>query len=285
MPNVTRNKQKERKERNSLRKSGSQNGESPSLMIDERIKEAEDCSIALPPVWVVNLARSPERRRFMQQQFASLDLSYRIINASDGQNLSREELQKYSKRQALKVKGRELMKGEIGCALTHAKIYQQMLVENLEEVLILEDDIVITRDLLHVLMERKKFPPEWEAVNFANTWAQAIPLGGPVCKDYRVCRFKGIANRTSAYLINRQGAKKLIEHLYPIRLPADDFVGITQITGLQLYGITPSVVALAHFKSDIWSDEGEATEVTFNDRTMWARIRKKGKMMWGRLRG
>ena len=177
------------------------------------------------------------------------------------------------------------MKGEIGCALTHAKIYQQMLVENLEEVLILEDDIVITQDLLQVLMERRKFPPEWEAVNFANTWAQAIPLGGPVCGNYRICRFKGIANRTSAYLINRQGAKKLIEHVYPIRLPADDFVGITQITGLQLYGITPSVVALAHFKSDIWSDEREANELSFNDRTMWARIRKKGKMMWSRLRG
>ena len=243
----------------------------------------EDCTIALPPIWVASLARSPERRQFMQQQFASLNLSYRIIDASDGKKLSREELQKYSKRHALKAKRRELSTGEIGCALTHAKIYQQMLDENLEEVLILEDDIVITQDLLHVLLQRRNFPPEWEAVNFANTWAQAIPLGEPVCKNYRICRFKGIANRTSAYLINRQGAKKLIEHVYPIRLPADDLVGLTQMTGLRLYGITPSVVALADFKSDIWSDEGEANERAFNDRRMWAGIRKKGKMMWSRL--
>lgn len=160
-----------------------------------------------------------------------------------------------------------------------------MLDENLEEVLILEDDIVITQDLLHVLLQRRKFPPEWETVNFANTWAQAIPMGESVCKSYRICRFKGIANRTSAYLINRQGARKLIEHVYPIRLPADDLVGRTQITGLHLYGITPSVTALADFKSDIWSDEGEANELTFNDRQMWARIRKMGKTMWSRLCG
>lgn len=242
----------------------------------------EDGTIALPPIWVVNLARSTERRQFMQQQFASLHLSYRIINASDGKNLSREELQKYSKRKALKAKGRELSTGEIGCALTHARIYQQMLIENLEEVLILEDDIVITQDLLQVLLQRRKFPPVWEAVNFANTWAPAIPRGGTVYKNYEICRFKGIANRTSAYLINRQGAKKLIEHVYPIRLPADDLVGRTLMTGLHLYGVTPSVVALADFKSDIWSDEGEAKELTFNDRTMWARIRKKGKMVWSR---
>jgi glycosyl transferase family 25 len=233
-------------------------GNTACQVVKREAMKKEDCTIALPPIWVASLARSPERRRFMQQQFASLQLSYRIINAIDGKKLSREELQKYSERQALKVKRRELSTGEIGCALTHAKIYQQMLVENLEEVLILEDDIVLTQDLLDVLLQRRKFPPEWEAVNFANTWAQAIPSGGPVCKDYRICRFKGIANRTSAYLLNRQGAKKLIGHVYPIRWPADDLVGLTYITKLHLYGITPSVVAPADFKSDIWSDKGKA---------------------------
>src|SRR5512141_1178270 len=42
MPNVSRKKQRERKERNIMRKSGSQEGTSPSRMIDERIKELGD---------------------------------------------------------------------------------------------------------------------------------------------------------------------------------------------------------------------------------------------------
>src|SRR5207249_8319999 len=42
MPNVSRKKQKERKERNIMRKSGSQKGKSPSRMIDERIKALGD---------------------------------------------------------------------------------------------------------------------------------------------------------------------------------------------------------------------------------------------------
>ena len=42
MPNASRKKQKERKERNIMRKSESQKGESPSRMIDERIKELDD---------------------------------------------------------------------------------------------------------------------------------------------------------------------------------------------------------------------------------------------------
>ena len=42
MPNVSRKKQKERKERSIMRKSGSQKGKSPSRMIDERVKELGD---------------------------------------------------------------------------------------------------------------------------------------------------------------------------------------------------------------------------------------------------
>ena len=42
MPNARREKQKERKERNIMRKSGPQKGKSPSRMIDERIKELGD---------------------------------------------------------------------------------------------------------------------------------------------------------------------------------------------------------------------------------------------------
>jgi hypothetical protein len=42
MPKVSRKKQEERKERNVMTKSESQKGESPSRMIDERIKELGD---------------------------------------------------------------------------------------------------------------------------------------------------------------------------------------------------------------------------------------------------
>ena len=49
MPNVSPKKQKERKERNITRKSGSQKEKSPSRMIDERIKELGDWREILTP--------------------------------------------------------------------------------------------------------------------------------------------------------------------------------------------------------------------------------------------
>lgn len=216
----------------------------------------------------------------MQQQLEAMGLDYEIINAVDGKNLNQSDLQKYSKRLALKEKRRELSTGEIGCALTHANMYQQMIDREIDEILVLEDDIVITQNLLNALYQRKSFPEDWEIINFANTEAKTIPLGEPLFDKYRICKFEGTANRTSAYLINLKGAKKLIAHLYPIRLPADDIIGRTDITTLNLYGIIPSVVRLAEFKSDIWDYDGQWKELkrTINFRKWLAtRLKRSSK--------
>lgn len=206
----------------------------------------------LPPIWVANLERSIKRSQFMQRQLEAMGLAYNMISAVDGKTLTASDLQKYSAARALTAKGRELSPGEIGCALTHANMYQRMIEAALDEVLILEDDVVITQNLLEVLYRRKAFPADWEIINFANTYARPIRLGEPLFERHHLCKFQGIANRTSAYLINLRGAKKLLANVYPIRLPADDLIGRTHIAALNLYGIAPPVVRLKEFASDIW---------------------------------
>jgi glycosyl transferase family 25 len=239
-------------------------------------------NIELPPIWVANLQRSHERRRFMQRQLQAMGLDCHFINAIDGENLTENDLQKYSQAQALKAKGRELSTGEIGCALTHASMYRQMIDNNIEEVLILEDDVCLTQDLLQVLRLRRDFPDDWDVINFTNNSAETIPLGKPIFAGYRICKFEGMANRASAYLINLNGAKKVIDHLYPIRLPADDMIGRSEIAGLHLYGITPRVVALANFKSDIWDYDDQLYDfrplIEFDALKVGQRVKVKGKL-------
>ena len=221
----------------------------------------ENLDTKLPPIWVANLDRAEKRRRFIQKQLEAFGVAYQIIRAVDGKNLTQSDLQKYSPVRALQAKGREMSAGEIGCALTHANMYHQMINHEIEEVLILEDDVFVTNSLLEVIRQRSKFPTDWEIVNFANTYAKPIPIGEPLIDKHRMCKFKGIANRTSAYLISLEGAKKLIAHLYPIRLPADDIIGRTHIAALNLYGIAPPVIRLAEFASDIWDYHGQLQEL------------------------
>ncbi len=222
----------------------------------------------------------------MQRQLEAMGLEYTFIRAVDGKALSQSDLQKYSRKRALKAKGRELSTGEIGCALSHADMHHRMVDDGIDEVLILEDDIFITRNLLEVLKRRRHFPSDWDVVNFANTWAKPIPLGEPIFENHRICTFEDIANRASAYLINRKGAGKLIAHVHPIRLPADDIIGYADIAALNLYGITPAVVRLAEFQSDIWDYDGQLKDLKHANRIKkWIAARMHGLLKRFLVRG
>ena len=202
------------------------------------------------PVWVLNLERSRDRRVYMADQLRRLNWQFEIIPAVDGRCLSAEDLRYYSAQEALKFVSRELSPGEIGCALSHARIWERIVAVNIQEALIFEDDIEIKSELMGVLERRDAFPEDWELINF-RTDVKKLPFGPPVYAQYHACRFKAYANRTAAYLINIKGAKKLLDHVYPIRLAADGLTGRTHISNLISYGVYPDLVELAKFPSMI----------------------------------
>jgi len=205
------------------------------------------------PIWVLNLERSIERRTFMEEQLSRLNLEYEIIAAVDGLKLTSDELSRYSKKDAMRCSESELNPGQIGCVLSHARMWQRIVDENLTRVLILEDDALIGEMLLRILDNLAKLPPDWEYINFV-TDVGKIPFGDPVCDIHRVCNFAYYPNGTVAYLINKSGAQKLLKEVYPIRWTADGLTGKTYITGLVAYGIDPQVVALRSCNSDIYMD-------------------------------
>jgi len=206
------------------------------------------------PVWVLNLERASSRRTYMVKQLEKLGLKYKMIVAVDGRNLSRDELAMYSPNEAIKHVKRELVRGEIGCALSHARLWDRIVEGNIPEVLVLEDDVVIGEMLLHVLNVRDKYPDDWEFINYV-TDVKQVPFGEPVHSIYRMCKFKEYANRTGVYLVNRKGAEKLLNNAFPVRFAADGLTGRTSVTNLISYGIYPKVAALANFKSNIWENE------------------------------
>jgi glycosyl transferase family 25 len=205
------------------------------------------------PIWVLNLERSKDRRKYMEKQLKKLNWQFEVIPAVDGKCLGSEELIYYSAQQATKTVKRELSPVEIGCALSHAKLWERIVAENIDAVLIFEDDVKIKKELMDVLEMRHKFPEDWEFINF-RTDVKKIPLGPPVYTKYRVCHFQSYANRTCAYFINIKGAKKLCDHVYPVRWAADGLTGRTYISNLISYGIYPDLVKLANFLSVLDED-------------------------------
>ncbi|MGH7884798.1 MAG: glycosyltransferase family 25 protein [Thermodesulfobacteriota bacterium] len=222
---------------------------------------------------IINLERSKARREFIEKQLKRLNLNFEIVKAVDGNDLNENDLKNYSRKEALKVNGRELLSGEIGCVLSHIKVWQQLIEEDLQHVLVLEDDAMIGEMLLKILDLKETYPSDWEYINFVTDW-KLVPFGNPIYDIYRIASIKGISNRTCAYLINRKGAEKLISKIYPIRLPVDNFVGKTNMTGLVLYSIHPQVASFSDFRSDIWK-VSDRTKLKTTIRFKAKRISKK----------
>lgn len=117
---------------------------------------------------VINLEASVDRHRHMQSMLDGLALDYEIVPAVDGTRLSRSEIDHvYDERGALDFGDRKLSTAEIGCALSHMRIYEEIVENSHEAMLILEDDVFLDESVLPVLNPHHLFPSDWDIVFLA----------------------------------------------------------------------------------------------------------------------
>ncbi len=199
------------------------------------------------PIWVLNLKRDTDKLHLMQDHLQGLGVKYRIIEAVDGSLLTPEDVKYYSKSLALTDFGRELTPGEIGCALSHIHMWELMLEENFNEVLVLEDDVRISRSLIDILENRDQLPQNFEHINFSTSAAQN-PFGEFITDIHRASYHMERPFSTGGYLITRKGAKKLLKLVYPLYMPIDNFVSISDIIS---YGVYPKVAIHLNLGSNI----------------------------------
>ncbi len=97
------------------------------------------------PVFVISLARAPDRRTSISQHLKSLNVDFRLVDAVDGTAMSAES------RAELLAPGASLNPGEIGCYLSHINVYKIISEENIPAALILEDDARLNRRTVSLL--------------------------------------------------------------------------------------------------------------------------------------
>jgi len=148
------------------------------------------------PIWVINLKRDVARKDFMVEQLERLGLPYELIEAVDGSTLSEEEMSIVSPELSEQRIYRQLTHGEIGCALSHIRLWERMVREDIHEVLIFEDDVLIGRNMVDILLNREKLPQNWEHINFT-AWARVVPFGDFIFDIYRI--FTGLPNFSNGH--------------------------------------------------------------------------------------
>jgi glycosyl transferase, family 25 len=117
-------------------------------------------------VYVITLKRAVERQQQVAQDLAGL--RYELFWGSDKQELdiaAMEADRAYSEVLARQYHryGKGMGPGQIGCSLSHKRIYQDILQKGYQRVLILEDDVYPT-NMEQAAAVLAAFPADWQLV-------------------------------------------------------------------------------------------------------------------------
>lgn len=197
-----------------------------------------------PPVFVINLDKSPERMVRIAKRLNELFIPFERISGVYGAELSQEEIaQYYCPKLNKKNYRRPLGLGEIGCYISHIKAWQTIVDRKLPCGLILEDDIVIEEGLADLAKELGRLPDTFDIVKFFNKKknpkiVDSVDFAG----KYKLCRFKKIPIGNYAQLISLSGAKKLLKTYEKFGRPVDEDIQHWWESDTNVIGVMPSVV-------------------------------------------
>jgi glycosyl transferase family 25 len=100
------------------------------------------------------------------------DVEYELFYGADGEKL---DISTYRKN------GSNLLRGQLGCAISHINIYKEIVKSNYNNVLILEDDINILPNILNLKNYMDQLPNDWglfylghDGVVLNNTFSQNL---------------------------------------------------------------------------------------------------------------
>ncbi len=199
-----------------------------------------------PPVFVISLPESQGRRAAMTAQMERLGLAFEFIDAVDGRKMNILEEPGYDADKRIASFGLHLKGGEWGCLLSHKKIYEKIIADNIEEAVIFEDDALIDLRFADVLDTVRSMDMDYDVIRFMGSNKIAR-------KGYRriievdpglwLGRLPSIHGGAHAYLISRTGAQKMCDYFaqHKVAYPIDTLLGRCWETGMNVYAINPIV--------------------------------------------
>ena len=135
----------------------------------------------------------------------------------------------------IRLNGIHMTPGEFGCAWSHINLLQQLVNENdsTNYYLILEDDVELIKPLDELYELLNHIPEDTDICHLAKSNWYPFQLTNQVNSYFYECS-KRFFNKTTAYIISKKGAKKVLEYTKnSINVPADDLFNM-------IYRLTPN---------------------------------------------
>ncbi|YBV98191.1 glycosyltransferase family 25 protein [Phyllobacteriaceae bacterium JZ32] len=173
------------------------------------------------PVYVINLDRSQERLKAVKDSANEFGITLHRIPAVDGRSLPPSALGDLDDASFRRLHGKTVMPAEIGCYFSHLKVLEKIAGGDEPHAVIVEDDVAFIPDFLPFVEALARISG-WDAVKLVNHRTSLFRRFREVIPGYSIGRCgHGPLGSSAAYVVTREGAKKLLAALKPMRLPYD----------------------------------------------------------------
>lgn len=241
-------------------------------------------------VYGINLKRRTDKREHLLEECSKHNIKINIIDAVDGSQLLEEEIKQY----VFDYPANGLTLGEIGCGLSHLKIYQKIIDTSCPLALILEDDILLNDDIngvldsimLHEKMEDAIKPNQPRIYLLSPSHLYWGRFKKKLYKEYSLNKISD-AYFGYAYVINQCAAQSLKNFLQPLAYEIDRWGFFQQMGVAKIWCVVPPPVASIDDNKVASDLEGERKKVILKRSAYFRAQRKKmpfslklKKMFW-----
>lgn len=176
--------------------------------------------------YVINLARSPERRTHITAELRKAKVDYEIVAGVDGLDL---DLHDQTTIDPSLFSRSSWPAGMAGCALSHLRVYQRIVDDGLDAALVLEDDVTLPPELggLADALADLVTGAELVLLNYDSKDTCTMSREGAIDLPFSRRLVLPIDIRqlgsSAAYLITQEAAKRMLKSVLPVRVSPDDW--------------------------------------------------------------
>ncbi|MBQ4846463.1 glycosyltransferase family 25 protein [Pseudoalteromonas sp. MMG005] len=194
------------------------------------------------PIFVINMKNSVERWQKTYNRLQTLGLECQRFEATVGKSLDETETSHwYDPTANLKKHHRNMTPGEIGCYVSHMRIWQHIHDKNIPAAIIFEDDLLIENHLQENINNLSKLQ-DWDMIKLSDNRANPFIHTETLSSQVVLGNYLKVPNGGQGYIISQQGVKKLLCRK-PFFRPVDvDFQFHSEID-LQVFGMKPYPVS------------------------------------------
>ena len=195
---------------------------------------------------VINLPSQEGRWVHVARQFALAGLKAERVEAVSGRDLSPERLVRlYSAALNRGQYHKPLCAGEVGCYASHLAAWQRLLDTPERHLAVFEDDILVAPDLAGVLDALEHSGDEWDMVKLVGRPRERVRSRLAGIGTRELVTYARVPGLTSAYVVSRRGAEKLLHRRLPFGRPIDIDLRHWWECDLRILGVVPYPVMAA----------------------------------------